>query len=87
MYLLMILCNQVATIAYVRSETSIPVPKVYHAVTDRTNPVGTCYTLQERVGFHSFQLNSISIFWIFPGHWPAVVVVYSMARLTKGPKE
>jgi hypothetical protein len=72
-FFLMILCNEVVTIEYVRSETSIPVPKVYHAVTDHTNPVGTCYTLQERVGFHPYHFDSILVLLIFPGHRPIVV--------------
>ena len=53
--------QQVDTMAYVHSRTSIPVPKVYAIVTDPQNPVGTRYTLQERVGILNFVLLCIVI--------------------------
>ncbi|KAJ7253748.1 hypothetical protein B0H12DRAFT_1116484 [Mycena haematopus] len=49
--------SEVATLAYVRKHTSIPVPQVYHAEIDTDNALGTRYTIVERmVGVNLDQL-------------------------------
>ncbi|KAJ7253751.1 hypothetical protein B0H12DRAFT_579186 [Mycena haematopus] len=49
--------SEVATLAYVRKHTSIPVPQVYHAEIDTNNALGTRYTIVERmVGVSLVQL-------------------------------
>ncbi|KAJ6622648.1 kinase-like domain-containing protein [Mycena sp. CBHHK59/15] len=41
--------SEVATLRYVKKKTTIPVPEVYHAVSDSENPVGARYILMERL--------------------------------------
>ncbi|KAJ7864102.1 hypothetical protein B0H14DRAFT_3443688 [Mycena olivaceomarginata] len=41
--------SEVATLAYVRQQTSIPVPEVYYFDSDPRNPVGARYMLVERI--------------------------------------
>ncbi|KAJ7742125.1 hypothetical protein DFH07DRAFT_1063783 [Mycena maculata] len=40
---------EVATMAYVKKQTSIPVPRIHHFDGDQNNPVGSRYMLMERV--------------------------------------
>ncbi|KAJ7491626.1 hypothetical protein B0H11DRAFT_1803782 [Mycena galericulata] len=41
--------SEVATIAYVRKHTSIPVPEVYHSDSDPKNALGTRYMFMQRI--------------------------------------
>ncbi|KAJ6607234.1 hypothetical protein B0H10DRAFT_2228149 [Mycena sp. CBHHK59/15] len=41
--------SEVATLRFLKTKTSIPVPKVYYCDPDETNPVGTRYMLMERM--------------------------------------
>ncbi|KAJ6505839.1 kinase-like domain-containing protein [Mycena vitilis] len=41
--------SEVATLRYVKKQTTIPVPEVYHAVSTADNPVGARYMLMQRI--------------------------------------
>ncbi|KAJ7490835.1 kinase-like domain-containing protein [Mycena latifolia] len=41
--------SEVATLRYVKKNTTIPVPEVYHAVSTADNPVGARYMLMQRI--------------------------------------
>ncbi|KAJ7103691.1 kinase-like domain-containing protein [Mycena crocata] len=45
--------SEIATIAYVRNHTSIPVPQVYHSDSNTNNALGTRYMLMERISGES----------------------------------
>ncbi|KAF7340433.1 Altered inheritance of mitochondria protein 9, mitochondrial [Mycena venus] len=46
------LLSEVATLAFVKQHTSIPVPEVYHVEPNARNPVGARYMLMERIVGH-----------------------------------
>ncbi|KAF7370423.1 Phosphotransferase family protein [Mycena sanguinolenta] len=41
--------SEVATLRFIKSKTSIPVPQLYHWDSDPTNPIGTRYMLMQRI--------------------------------------